>query len=303
MFDLFRSSYFGLRHAARRTLERINPLKTLSDQVALLAGQVRHEQHRIDYLLGMAEGFAERLEAFQGVRETAAYQRAFIEKDPLVTVCIGTSDRARLLTERCLPSVLRQSYRNLQIVVVGDHCLDDTEQRISALRDNRIAYYNLPERGPYPASGWDRWCVAGTSSINAALERAEGAFITHLDDDDRYTEDRIALLIAAAQAHRADFCWHPFWSENWDGSWRVHGNGKFEAGQVTTGAVFYHNFFRDIPWDVGAYRMGEPGDWNRFRKIKILRPRLHFTPTPSMYHYKERNQAPFVPQADERFLG
>ena len=49
-------------------------------------------------------------------------------------------------------------------------------------------------------------------------------------------------------------------------------------------------------------RSGEPGDWNRLRKIKMLRPRLHFVPTPLMSHYKERNQAPFVAQPGETFL-
>ncbi len=291
-----------LRQMIRRTIERCNPLKTLADRVGDLEGKVRHEQGRVDYLLGAMEGVLDRFEAFRVARETDEYQRAFRETEPLVTVCIGTSDRAKLLTERCLPSVLAQTYRNLQIVVVGDHCTDDTETRIAALHDSRVSFHNLSERGPYPRPGWERWCVAGTVPINATLARAEGLFVTHLDDDDQYTEDRIALLVAEAQRHRADLCWHPVWAEQWDGSWRLLGNGRFEAGQVTTGSIFYHRSLRDIPWDVAAYRLMEPGDWNRLRKIKLLRPRMQFVVKPLLYHFKERNQAPFVAQEGERFL-
>jgi Glycosyl transferase family 2 len=291
-----------LRATIRHTLERCNPFKPLADRIGTLEGQLRHEQGRVDYLLGAMEGVLDQFEAFRAARETEEYQRAFTATEPLVTVCIGTSQRARLLTERCLPSVIAQTYRNLQIIVVGDHCTDDTESRIAALRDSRITFHNLPERGPYPPPGWERWCVAGTASINAALERAEGAFVTHLDDDDRYTQDRIARLVAEAQRHRADLCWHALWTENWDGSWRLLGNGRFEAGQVTTGSMLYHRYLVRVPWDVMAYRLMEPGDWNRLRKIKLLRPRMRFLETPLLYHYKERNQAPFEAQEGERFL-
>ena len=291
-----------LRRAMARGLRRWNPLGALSERVSAVEGKLRGEQHRIDYALGAIEGVLDHYEAFRTAREGDEYQRAFTDNNPLVTVCIATSERARLLTERCLPSVLAQTYSNLQIVVVGDHCLDDTAARVAALGDSRVEFHNLPERGPYPPPGWERWCVAGTSAINAALARAEGQFITHLDDDDRYTPERVERLVAEAQQHRADLCWHPMWTEAWDGSWSQLGNGRFEAGQVTTGSTLYHRYFQSFPWDVFAYRLVEPGDWNRLRKIKLMRPTMRFVGQPLLYHYKERNQAPFIAQANEQFL-
>ncbi len=291
-----------VRSAARRAVVRLNPLGSLTERVEFLEGKLRSEQHRVDYLLGAMEGVTAQYEDFRAARETPEYQKAFTDSEPLVTVCIATSQRAHLLTERCLPSVMKQTYRNLQIVVVGDHCTDDTEERVLALNDDRIVFHNLSERGPYPPPGWDRWCVAGTQAINSALALANGQFITHLDDDDRYTEERVSLLVSKAQQHRADVCWHPMWAETWDGSWRRLGNGKFEPGNVTTGSTLYHRYFGRFPWDVYSYRLGEPGDWNRLRKIKLLRPNMLFVDEPVLYHYKERNQAPFAAQLGERFL-
>src|SRR5262249_1151961 len=45
--------------------------------------------------------------------------------EPLVSVCVATYNRAGLLTERCLPSVLGQTYRRFELIVVGDGCTDE----------------------------------------------------------------------------------------------------------------------------------------------------------------------------------
>ncbi len=56
------------------------------------------------------------------------------------------------------------------MLIVGDHCTDDTAERIAALGDPRIRFINLPARGVYPAEPFARWCVAGAAPMNHALE-------------------------------------------------------------------------------------------------------------------------------------
>jgi hypothetical protein len=109
-------------------------------------------------------------------------------------------------------------------------------------------------------------------------------------------------MVAAAQANEADVCWHQFWWENADGTWRTIGDGSFELGQIGTSSIFYHRYFARIPDDVHAYRIGEPGDWNRLRKIKLLRPKTHFVDQPLVYHYGGSEREPFVAQPGETFL-
>jgi hypothetical protein len=276
-------------------------LAGLESHAGALLNEIRREQDRTDFALGAIEGILEEIARFETARASAEYQSVFDYPEPLVSICVATADRAELLLERCIPSLLAQTYRNLQIVVVGDHCTDDTEQRLAQLGDARISFRNLPDRGPYPPSGRARWCVAGSNAMNAALARCEGQFVTHLDDDDSYKADRIERLVQASLERRPDFCWHPFWAEGDDGAWRVIGDTRFALGQVTTGSIFYHRYFARFKWDPQAYRLDEPGDWNRLRKIKLLRPSMHFLAEPLLRHYREHHGMMATSQRERSF--
>jgi glycosyltransferase involved in cell wall biosynthesis len=254
-------------------------------------------QHEIDvlkYELDMSKSSFDvgdgLLKKFRDDKKSDIYARAYEEEYPLVTVCIATYNRGDVLVERSLASVLQQEYDNLEIIVVGDCCTDNTGQLISNINDPRIRFVNLPERGQYPEESEWRWMVAGTAPTNKALELANGAFITHLDDDDEHPNDRIAKLVNFIQETRADLVWHPFRWEVEPGQWRLNKAEKFKLGQVTTSSIFYHNWFKNIPWSAESYKYREPGDWNRLRKIQYLGARLVRYPEPLLDHYKERNQ-------------
>jgi hypothetical protein len=277
-------------------------LDALEHRAAVVEARLDRERDRIDWALGSLERVTAQIGPYHAYRETEEYRTAYTTIDPLVSVCVATVDRAELLLDRCIASLLAQTYRNLQIVVVGDNCTDDTMQRLAALADSRIQFVNLAERGPYPRPGTDRWCVAGSNAVNHALSLCEGHFVTHIDDDDSMEPHRIEVMLAAALENQADFLWHAFWYQLPDGSWLRLGNGRLELGQVTTGSIFYHRYFARFPWDVHAYRLGEPGDWNRLRKIRVLRPRLRYVDEPLLHHFKEGSQPDFVPRDGERFL-
>lgn len=287
-----------------KSLDRdVKELFELLQRTSALEARLESEGARIDWALGSTEGITEQVDAYLACRETDGYRAAFASPTPLVSVCVATMDRADVLVERALASLRQQTYRNLQVIVVGDHCTDDTAQRIAAIGDSRIQFVNLPERGPYPHPGLDRWYVAGSNAMNHALSLCEGQFITHLDDDDAMVPHRIETLVAAALTDQADFLWHPFWYEQCDGTWRRIGDGRLQLGQVSTGSIFYHRYFAQIRWDVHAYRLREPGDWNRIRKIKLLRPRTHFVDEPLLYHHQEQQaHAAFIARDGERFL-
>jgi len=227
---------------------------------------------------------------YQQDRNSEAYQSIFNKNDPLVSVCVATYNRSRTLTDRCLKSLLCQNYQNIEIIVVGDGCTDDTERRVLSLNDQRIRFVNLPKRGEYPTNPNWRWMVAGTEPVNYALDMANGDFISHLDDDDEHSPDRISKLVRFICETRADILWHPFWQETVTGKWRLKKSQCFEKNQVTTSSVFYHRWLKRIPWDIAAYKYREPGDWNRFRKFIYLGCMCKRFPEPLLKHYKERGQ-------------
>lgn len=258
----------------------------LESNGAYLSARISHTWDQLDLLKSRLEIAPERFEAFQ-----AARARQSIPQRPLVTVCVATYNRSRLLLQRCLKSLLRQTYRNFEVLVVGDGCTDDTADAVARLRDSRVRFVNLSERGIYPTDPTRRWMVAGTSPLNHALSLAAGDYVTHLDDDDEHLPDRLEKLTLFAAANDCDLIWHPFWTEDPDGSWRVIESPELRLGMVTTSSMFYRSWIKDVLWDVQAHLLAEPGDWNRMRRIKYLGAVALRYPEPLLRHFRERSQA------------
>lgn len=106
------------------------------------------------------------------------------QSNPLVTVYIPTFNRVELL-KRAVESVRQQTYSNLEIIIVDDCSKDGTHEYLEEItkQDSRIRYF-IKEKN----SGA---CV----SRNIAIENANGEFITGLDDDDYFINNRIAIFI------------------------------------------------------------------------------------------------------------
>ena len=278
--SVYRLVTIGRRMAAlEKALERLSEHDwTNGHELASLRAQADHLMSSVEVPDELAGEFV-RWKAYHPLPD-----------QPLVTVCVATYNRARLLVERCIPSILQQTYGHLELVVVGDGCTDETAEAVGRINDARLRFVNLPQRGKYPADPMLRWMVAGTQAINSALSMASGHFVTHLDDDDEYARDRLEKLVAFALSEGCDFAWHPFWREDGQGGWILHEAREFARGHVTSSSVFYRSWFTCIPWNNEAYRFREPGDWNRFRRIKYLAPVLMRYPEPLLWHYREGTQ-------------
>jgi glycosyltransferase involved in cell wall biosynthesis len=261
---------------------RNKELRRLQRKVAHLTEQVEALKSRYDLADDLVAQFLRD-------RQTLEYQAPFDAQQPLVSVCIPTYDRPNLLVDRCVKSVIVQTYRNIEIIIVGDCCTEETSELLSRIADSRIRYENLSERGAYPADPEGRWLVGGSAAVDRAMELATGDFITHLDDDDEYTPERTERLVEFTQKTRADLVFHPFHQQLENGEWRVNHARSFDLGKVTSSSVFYHHWLKRIQCDFHAYRFLEPGDWNRYRRMKHLGARIARYDEPLVRHYKERS--------------
>lgn len=125
---------------------------------------------------------------------------------PLVSVCVPTYNRGELLIQRAVSSVLSQTYSNIELIVVGDHCTDNTAELISRIKDPRLRFYNLPYRKRnYPQTVENHWFVGGAVPANKAMELARGQWIARVDDDDTWTPDHIEVLLRFAQENQHEF--------------------------------------------------------------------------------------------------
>jgi glycosyltransferase involved in cell wall biosynthesis len=104
--------------------------------------------------------------------------------EKLVSIYLPTHNRRRLL-ERAVDSVLSQTYRNVELIVVNDGSTDDSSLFLDKVSQNDrrlIAINNVRSLGPSP-------------SRNIAVREAKGFFISGLDDDDEFTPDRISQFV------------------------------------------------------------------------------------------------------------
>jgi uncharacterized small protein (DUF1192 family) len=138
------------------------------------------------------------------LRAEDAYERAFTEPEPLVSIIVPTYDNWKGLRDRALPAVLAQSYENWECVIVGDAAPPQTAEVVASFGDTRLRYVNLPYRGPYPDDREDAWLISGTNPINTAMRLAEGHWIGTTADDDALLPTAIESLLTLAREQHAE---------------------------------------------------------------------------------------------------
>ncbi|MBB1419447.1 glycosyltransferase [Pseudoalteromonas sp. SG44-1] len=104
----------------------------------------------------------------------------------LISVYIPTHNRSYML-KRALDSVLNQSYKSIEIIIVDDGSSDDTQVVLQSYLKKYDNIICLRQEIPKGA------CVAR----NLAISAASGEFITGLDDDDEFMPEHIEGLLAA----------------------------------------------------------------------------------------------------------
>lgn len=152
-----------------------------------------------------------------------------LEDNPLVTVYIPTYNRVDLL-KRAVNSVLNQTYKNLEIIIVDDNSMDSTHDYLKELvnQDFRVKYF-IKEKN----SGA---CV----SRNIAIENAIGEYITGLDDDDYFLPTRIEVFMKNKEyLNNNIFLFTGLLLEKKN---KIRKKNNLNVSKVTSRHLFYSNF-------------------------------------------------------------
>ena len=105
-----------------------------------------------------------------------------MQNKELVSVIINCRNSQKFLRD-CIDSVIDQSYRNLEIIIVDNQSSDDTKSIIHSFQDKRIKYFKTND---YISLGAAR---------NFALGKSNGEFIAFIDSDDLWRRDKILNVI------------------------------------------------------------------------------------------------------------
>lgn len=111
---------------------------------------------------------------------------------PRVSVVIATYD-ASFVLRHAVASVLCQELTDFELIVVGDHCTDDSEEVVASFGDPRVRFINLPTNSGQQAT-----------PNNVGVAAARGRFIAFLNHDDMYLPHHLSSGIARLERTGAD---------------------------------------------------------------------------------------------------
>lgn len=109
---------------------------------------------------------------------------------PLISVIIPVYNGETYIVE-CIESILNQSYRNVEIIVIDDGSTDNTVKLVHRFNDSRIRVLSQANGGPSRAR-------------NLGLENASGEYVTFVDADDYIAPECIEVLYMLMSETGAD---------------------------------------------------------------------------------------------------
>ena len=112
--------------------------------------------------------------------------------EDLISIVLPTFNRAHLLGH-AMRSVLAQTHRNLELIVVDDNSSDSTSDVVRSFDDSRIRYVRNEANLKLPRG------------LNKGFALANGDFLTWTSDDNLYAVNALERMAAALRSGSCDF--------------------------------------------------------------------------------------------------
>lgn len=173
----------------------------------------------------------------------------------MISVVVAVYNVEKYLRE-CLESIVRQTYRDLEIICVNDGSTDASLEILEeyAARDGRIRVFSKENEG-----------FGGASARNLGLSKVSGEYVSILDSDDFFEEDMLEKALRKAQETDADIV--VFGGYEYDD--KGHTNRRVESilkdSVIPDKAVFsYHDCSTCI------FQLSQGMAWNKLYKRMFL---------------------------------
>lgn len=261
---------------------RLDAAQTSIEQLHGDLGRVHQEleqahgrAHQAEIDAGKAAGIArhiydeepENRRRLNALRASEEYELAFSEAEPLVSFIVPTYTSYETLRDVALPSILGQTYSNLEVIVVGDQAPPETAEAIAAVGDPRVSYINRTVRGPYSEDPDRRWYAIGGPPYNEGLAHVRGRWTAALGDDDAVRPTHTEHLLAAAREHRWEHCYGLQLIDFAEGEPLTLGEFPPRLGQWGTQAALFHSGLRFFESELADSIYSEPSDWSKCRRM------------------------------------
>jgi len=111
--------------------------------------------------------------------------------NPFFSVIIPSYNRAHLIS-KTIDFVLRQTYRDFELIIIDDASTDNTEAVVREFNDSRVIYYKNEKN------------LERSASRNKGIKLAKGTFVCFCDSDDHWHQNHLSVIKEAiiSNAHR-----------------------------------------------------------------------------------------------------
>lgn len=156
-------------------------------------------------------------------------------EDILVTIILPVYNVGKYL-EICLDSVLKQSYRNLEIILVDDGSTDESPRICDeyAQKDSRIRVIHKKNEGV-------------STARNVGMEAARGEYVCFADSDDILQEDYVEYLLNMAIDNHVNVAVTTDFFTTFGGKQIKHDSIEVITGEEAAAKILYYH----IP--IGCY--------------------------------------------------
>ena len=100
----------------------------------------------------------------------------------MISVLMSTYNRAAYI-KRAIDSVLAQTYKDFELIIVDDGSTDNTGEIIESYQDERIIYLPLAQNSFY--------CYAA----NYGLKKCKGDYVAFINSDDEWMPEKLEKQI------------------------------------------------------------------------------------------------------------
>ena len=105
--------------------------------------------------------------------------------------------------QKCIESLLSQTYKNLEILLINDGSTDNSEQIILSYKDKRIKYTSKENEG-----------IGKTR--NLGIDLATGDYLMFIDSDDYIKEDCVEKFVKKCESHKCDIAVSDYYEDRGD---------------------------------------------------------------------------------------
>ena len=202
------------------------------------------------------------------------FKKIIKKKNPLITIITPTYNRSNILVSRAVKSVLNQTYKNFEYIIVGDGCTDDTEKKINRIKDKRIKFFNIKRKIFYKKNLYNLWFVGPVRALNYGLKKSKGDWIARIDDDIIWKKKHLEDSLKYCKKNNLEFATAATISERFKKRMitRFEVINKKKVGGSST--FFFISYLKYFKWNLFCWmkkhnRVNDVDFFDRITKLNI----------------------------------